>query len=206
MFARSSIIHAYPSFIDEGLTHVRDVVMPTLADMAGCAGMSMLVDRDGGRCIITSSWLDADTLSASEDAARALRDHATEIFHATADTSRWEVAAVRRDHRAHRRAGVRATWLRTDPAEVDRMIDTAKLVILPALEDLDGFCSASLMVDHDSGRAVCSTGYDNRSAMRSGCHAERALWHRLADNTAAEVLEDCEFDLAIAHLNVPELA
>ena len=42
--------------------------------------------------------------------------------------------------------------------------------------------------------------------MRSGCHAEQALWHRLADNTAAEVLEDCEFDLAIAHLNVPELA
>lgn len=206
MFARSFTIHAHPSFIDEGITHVRDVVMPTFADMDGCAGLSMLVDRDAGRCIVTSSWLDEDTLRASEAPAQSLRDNATEVFHATADTSRWEIAALRRDHRAHRRAGVRATWLRGHPAAMERMIDTCKLVLMPALADLDGFCSASLMVDRASGRAVSSVSFDSRAAMLASRETERDMWTRIGNDAGAEVLDVGEFDLAIAHLNVPEMA
>lgn len=206
MFARSFTIHAHPSFIDEGITHVRDVVMPTFANMDGCAGLSMLVDRDGGRCIVTSSWLDEDTLRASEGSAQSLRDAASEVFHATADTSRWEIAALRRDHPARRHAGVRATWLRGDPAAMERMVDTYKLVLMPALADLDGFCSASLMVDRASGRAVSSVGFDNRTAMTTSRDAEQRMWTRIGSDVGAEVLDTGEFDLAIAHLNAPEMA
>ena len=112
MHTRSSTIHAHPSFIDEGIKHARDVVMPVFADMAGCVGLSMLVDRDGGCCIITSSWRDDEAMRASEDAADRLRDQAIGIFRATAEVSRCELAALRRDHRSQRRAAVRATWLR----------------------------------------------------------------------------------------------
>ncbi|OHV03956.1 antibiotic biosynthesis monooxygenase [Mycobacterium talmoniae] len=206
MYARSSTIHAHPSFIDEGITHVRDVVMPTLADMPGCVGMSMLVDRDGGRCIITSSWLDEDALRASEGPATQLRDHAVDIFHAKAEVSRWEIAVLRRDHRADRRAGVRATWLRGEPAHMDRLVDTYKLALVPKLEELDGFCSTSLMIDPAAGRAVASVGFDDRSAMIACREAEQAIWADAVNDTGAEVLEVGEFDLAIAHLNAPEMA
>lgn len=205
MYARSSTIHAHPSFIDEGITHVRDVVMPTLAGMAGCVGMSMLIDRDGGRCIVTSSWLDEDALRASEASADDLRDHATAIFHATAEVSRWEIAALRRDHRSDRRAAVRATWLRCDPAQLDRLIDTYKLALMPRVEDLDGFCSTSLMIDPDSGRAVSSVSFDDRAAMIATRGTERAIWAGAVTDTGVEVLEVAEFDLAIAHLNAPEM-
>jgi hypothetical protein len=206
MYARSSTIHAHPSFIDEGITHVRDVVMPTLADMKGCAGMSMLIDRDGGRCIITSSWLDEDTLQGSEEPAGQLRDHATGIFHATAEVSRWEIAVLRRDHRSRRRAGVRATWLQTDPAGLDRLADTYKLALVPKMEDLDGFCSASLMVDRASGRAVSSVSFDDWTAMLASREAEQAIWAEAVNDTGVLVSEVGEFDLAIANLNAPELA
>ena len=206
MFARATTIHAHPSFLDEGITHVRSVVMPTLADMDGCAGMSMLVDRDAGRCIVTSSWLDDDTLRASETGAQRLRDRATEIFHATAEVTRWEVAAVRRDHRSRRYAGVRVTWLRTDPAGCEQMIDTYKLALMPDLEDLEGFCSTTLLVDRSSGRAVSSVSFDDRAAMVASRGGEQAIWARAVNDAGAEVLEVAEFDLAIAHLNVPELA
>jgi hypothetical protein len=206
MYARSSTIYAHPSFIDEGITHVRDVVMPTLADIEGCAGMSMLIDRDGGRCIITSSWLDADALRASEEPAGKLRDHATGIFHATADVSRWQLAVLRRDHRAHRRAAVRATWLQMDPVDLDRLVDTYKLALVPKMEDLDGFCSVSLMVDPASGRAVSSVSFDDRTAMLASREAEQAIWADAVNDTGAHVSEVCEFDLAIAQLNAPELA
>ncbi|MBS9532084.1 hypothetical protein KIH27_00615 [Mycobacterium sp. M1] len=205
MFARSFTIHAHPSFLDEGITHVRDVLMPTLADMDGCAGLSMLVDRDAGRCIVTSSWLDEDTLRASEERTAPLRDHVTEIFHATTDTAHWEIAAVRRDRRSRRHAGVRATWLRTDPAGVDRMIDTYKLALMPEMADLDGFCSTTLLVDRDSGRAVSSISFDDRAAMVASRQAEQVLWAKAVNDAAAKVLETREFDLAIAHLNAPEM-
>lgn len=204
MFARASTFYARPSFIDEGITHIRDVVIPTLADMEGCAGLSMLVDRDGGRCIVTSSWLDEDALQASEEPAGALRDHAVEIFHATADISRWELAALRRDHRAQRRACARVTWLQT--ADMERLVDTYRLALVPEMEVLDGFCSTSLLVDRPSGRAVCSVGFDDWAAMLAGRAAEQAIWAKAVDDASAEMLEVGEFDLAIAHLNAPEMA
>lgn len=205
MFARATSIHAHPSFLDEGITHVRSVVMPALADTDGCAGMSMLVDRDDGRCIITSSWLNEDTLRASEAGAQLLCDRATEIFHATAEINRWEIAAVRRDHRSRRHAGVRVTWLRTDPAGCERLIDTYKLGMMPAMEDLGGFCSTTLLVDRPSGRAVSSVSFDDRAAMVASRAGEQAIWARAVNDAGAEILEVGEFDLAIAHLNAPEM-
>lgn len=205
MFACATTIHAHPSFLDEGITHVRSVVMPTLADQDGCAGMSMLVDRDAGRCIITSSWLDEDTLRGSEDSAQQLCDRAREIFHATAEITRWEIAAARRDHRSRRHAGVRVTWLRTDPARCERMIDTYKLALMPEMADLDGFCSTTLLVDRPSGRAVSSISFDDRAAMVASRSGEQAIWAKAVNDAGAEVLEVAEFDLAIAHLNVPEM-
>lgn len=205
MYARASTIHAHPSFIDEGITHIRDVVMPKLADMAGCVGLSMLVDRDAGRCIVTSSWMDEDTMRASERAADRMRSHALGIFHATSEVSRWEIAVLRRDHRSCRRAAVRVTWLRSDPAELGRLVDTYKLALLPHLEDLDGFCSASLLVDRASGRAVSSVSFDDWAAMLASRDAEQAIWVQAVEDTDVEILKIAEFDLAIAQLNAPEL-
>ncbi|MGV0627380.1 hypothetical protein [Mycolicibacter minnesotensis] len=206
MFARATSLHSHPSFLDEGITHVRGVVMPTLADMTGCAGMSMLVDRDAGRCIVTSSWLNADTLRASEGGAQQMRDRAAEIFHATAEVTRWEIAAVRRDHRSRRHAGVRVTWLRTDAAGCEQMVDAYRLALMPALADLDGFCSTTLLVDRHSGRLVASVSFDDQAAMLGSRGAEQAIWAKAVNDADAEVLEVAEFDLAIAHLNVPEMA
>ena len=205
MFARSSTILARPSFIDDGIAHVGDVVMPALARMDGCTGLSMLVDRDAGKCIVTSSWQDRDAMEASEVEARTLHDDAATVFHATADTARWEVAMLRRHRPSSRRANVRVTWLQTDPAEMDRFIDTCKLALLPELQDLDGFCSASLLVDRPTGRAVSSVSFDSRPAMLATREADQTIWAKVVNETAARVAEVGEFDLAIAQLSLPEV-
>src|SRR5262249_43379681 len=63
VYARSTTIRAQPSSIDAGIAHVRDEVMPALRDVDGCIGVSLLVDRQSGRCIATTAW-------QSEDARR----------------------------------------------------------------------------------------------------------------------------------------
>jgi hypothetical protein len=47
-------------------------------------------------------------------------------------------------------------WFRGDPDRVDQGINVYNLTNLPGLKDLEGFCSASLLVDRVSGRAVTS--------------------------------------------------
>ena len=66
MYARSSTFQARPESIDEGIAFVRDEVMPTASDMDGCIGLSLICDRDSGRCIATTAWSTEDAMTASE--------------------------------------------------------------------------------------------------------------------------------------------
>ena len=56
MYARTTILQADVAKIDEGISLVRDQVIPSVTAMDGCDGMSMLVDRQSGRCIATTAW------------------------------------------------------------------------------------------------------------------------------------------------------
>src|SRR5690606_25265084 len=120
VFARSTTIHAHPSYIDAGIKHVRDIVMPALADIDGCLGLSLLIDRGSGRCIATSSRRAGDVLRSREGMARMLRDEAARMVHATTDVADWDIAAMHRAHHASRGSCCRVTWVELDPAQIGR--------------------------------------------------------------------------------------
>jgi len=65
MYARSTTINGNPGSIDAGIAHVRDEVMPMVTAMDGCLGMSLVVDRETGRCIATTSWETEEAIAAS---------------------------------------------------------------------------------------------------------------------------------------------
>jgi hypothetical protein len=103
-------------------------------------------------------------------------------------------------------ACVRCTWLSMDAAGIAHAIETYRMVTLPALEEMEGFCSASLMVDRATGRAVSSATFASRDAMVTSRSAAQALRSRMADDAGAAVTDIHEFDLVLAHLHVPEMA
>jgi quinol monooxygenase YgiN len=206
MYARSTTIQAQPSSIDDGIAHMRDSVMPALQGIDGCVGMSLLVDRTSGRCIVTSSWESEEAMRASEEAVRPIRDRAAELFGGGAQIEEWEIAAMHREHRAGEGACVRATWVKVDPAQLDGGIEFYKATILPALEELEGFCSASLLVDRRTGRGVAAATFDNAEAMERNNDALDRIKATGSQEANAEVLDQCDFELAVAHLRVPEMA
>ncbi|MGH3960721.1 antibiotic biosynthesis monooxygenase [Mycobacterium sp.] len=205
MYARSTTIEAQPSCIDAGIAHVRDVVMPALREVAGCVGMSLLVDRESGRCIATSSWETQEAMHASAERVRPVRDQTAQAFGGSPTVDQWEIAVLRRDHYSGPGACVRATWLKVRPDQFDRAITFYRESVLPAIEELDGFCSASLMLDRASWRAVASSTFDSRASMERNGDQVRSLRTTALRSLGADQYDVGEFELAFAHLRVPEL-
>jgi quinol monooxygenase YgiN len=204
MFARSTTIQGDPGSVDEGITYVHDESMPALRRMEGCVGLSMLADRSSGRCIITTSWRDEAALRASEDGVRSAAERTVEILGGRADLQEWEIAAMHRVHESHDRAASRVTWLRTEPGSVQRAVDAVRLSLMPKLGDLAGFCSVSAMVRRHDGLTVASVSYDSRADLERANDGAREFREEFAPAMGIEIVDTAEFDVAIAHLRVPE--
>jgi hypothetical protein len=206
VYARSTTVLAHLKSIDAGVAHIRDEVMPTLLGMEGCIGLSMLVDRNTGRCIATSAWRTREAMLASERQLRPVRDHVAEILGNRPQVDEWEIAVLHRDHTSRSGACVRASWVRMAPAQADRVVDIYRMGLLPVMQDYDGFCSASLLVDRASGLAVSSVSYDSLESMQRSREKSDALREAGAREAGVEIVEVCEFELALAHLRVPEMS
>jgi quinol monooxygenase YgiN len=205
MHARSTTVRANPDSVDTGVAHVRDEVMPMVLGMDGCVGVSMLVNRMSGHCVVTTAWQSREAMSASAEGVRAARERAAEMMGGRPQVDEWEIAVMHRDHTSAPGAWVRATWVRMAPDQVDRGIDVYKMAVLPATQEFEGFCSASLMVDRDSGYAVSSVTFDSREAMERSRVRGEQLREQTARDVGLEIVEVGEFELALAHLRVPEM-
>jgi hypothetical protein len=180
--------------------------MPTLMGLDGCIGLSMLVDRTSGRCITTSAWQDQDSMRATDEQLRPLRSRGAEVMGGgQPEAEEWEIAVLHRDHMSQQGACVRATWVRMDPQQLDRGVDVFKNSALPAIEGYDGFCSASLLINRENGRAVVSVSFDSRDAMDRSRERAQQVREQTTREMNAEVVEVGEFELTLAHLRVPEL-
>lgn len=205
MYARSETVQARPDKIDTGIGYAGDELIPTLQTMPGFVGLSLLVDRESGRCITTTAWDSEDAMQASARALEPVRARAAEAFGGVASVDEWHIAAVHRKCHASEGARVRATWLKVRPDRFSQALDFYTSTVLPAIEDLDGFCSASVMAQPGSRRAVVSATYDGAENMDNNRDAARSLRTSRLRDLGAEQIDVGEFELAIAGLQVPEM-
>lgn len=206
MFARSTTIHGMPDRMDAGIAYVRDDVMPMVAHMDGCMGLSLMVDRQSGTCIATSSWRDEAALHGSFEDLATIRTRATEIMGGSREVEEWEIASMFRDHLTHEGTCCRVTWMRTNHTDVEKGLGIYRDVLLPMLAELPGFCSASLLVNREAGRACATTSFDSREAMAASEEQGWAIRDRGVRDAGVDVYDVSEFDLVLAHLRVPEMA
>ena len=168
--------------------------------------MSLLADRSSGRCITTSAWESEDARRASAPAVEEVRNRAAEIFGGGSPTvEEWEIAVLHRDHDAGEGACVRVTWANVDRDQVDSGIEVFKAA-LPAMQEIEGHCSASLLVNRTSGRGVSSVAYENAEVMERNQAEMDRLKGSVSADAAARITEEHDFELVIAHLRVPEMA
>jgi heme-degrading monooxygenase HmoA len=206
MYARSTTIDANRATIEAGIAHIRDEVLPALSQLSGFVGLSMMVDRESGRCIATSAWQSEDAMRASADQVQPVRNRVSEILGGRPEVEEWDIAVLHRDHPTHEGACVRAAWLQVDPARLEDAINTFKIGALPRIEGLEGFCSASFMVNRTAGRAVSSVCFESRAAMEVTREQSKQIRSAASQQVGATVLDVREFELSVAQLHVPEMA
>lgn len=203
MYARSTTISGDPAAIDAGIDFVKNDVMPAIMAVDGCAGMSLVVDRDSGRIIATSSWHSQEAMAASRDQLAALRARGGELVGGAPEVEEWEVVVMHRDHATHDGSCCRITWAR--PSNLDAMLEMWRSTLLPRIEEMEGFGSASMLVNRSSGVMCGTVSFDSRAALDASRDAAAALRDKAVSEGATEILDVAEFDLVIAHLRVPEL-
>ncbi len=206
MFARSSTFRGDRAGLDNGIDYVRDDVMTLLEQVDGFVGLSLMVDRGSGECVATTSWETADAMRASGDRLTGVRERFGGLLDAPAKVQEWDVAVMRRADPRPVERWCRVTWLRTTPDKLDRGIGIYRTALLARIEQLPGFCSASLMVDRARGGICATASYASLESLQQS--RDEAWMIREAGIREAEVdiMDAAEYELAIAHLRVPELA
>jgi heme-degrading monooxygenase HmoA len=204
MYARSTTVHGNSQSLDDAIAYLRDEVMPAVQQMDGCIGMSMMCDRDTGRCIATTAWESEEAMHNSEGGLHDMRQRYAQMLGGTPEVQEWEITLLHRLHHAPDGACCRVLWSSGNPDDVERVMDAVRMTLLSRMEDLPGFCSVSMLVDREKGRAATAVVYESRAAMNRATEAARPLREEFNQLTGWKFTEIAEFDLALAHLRVPE--
>jgi hypothetical protein len=200
MYARSTTFHGKPENIDAGIRFLKTEAAPMLYPIEGCRGLSLLVDRQTGECIATSSWNSEEAMLASDKELRPLRDRGRDVLGGSMDIDAWEIALLCRSHHGE---CARVSWVKGD---LDAMIKTFRDSILRQLKQTPGFCSASLFVNRSDEIGCVTTAWQDRRAMEGSRLAADEMRSRVADEAGGEIVQVHEFELAHSHLHVPEMA
>src|SRR5690242_13170421 len=156
VFARSTTVDGRPESVDAGVAHVREHVVPAALRTDGCVGLSVLVDHPSGCCILTTAWRSDAALRAADAVLRPHVERVAALLGGRPEDEEWEIAVFHRGRPAPPGAVVRTVRVQVDAARVDHAAALYRMVLLPKVEEFEGFCSASLLVDRTFGHTVSS--------------------------------------------------
>jgi quinol monooxygenase YgiN len=206
MYARSTTIRGTTAAIDAGIAYMREEAMPAIREMPGCTGLSLLVDRDTGRCIATSAWEDEDSMRASAERVHPMRERLVASFGGEPEVHEWEIAVLHRAHALHDHGAARLTWAQVDDGRLDAFLEAYRANLMPRLQALPNFCSLSLLADRAAERVVGTVTFHSRVALEAARDRSRMMRQEFTGSVGARVLEVAEMDVALSHLRVPEMA
>ena len=110
MYARSTTVNADAQRLDSGVAYARDEALPMLQGMTGYVGLSVLVDREGGRCIATTAWDSEESMHASTLSIQPIRDRFVEVLGGAPTVHEWEIAVLHRKQETGDGAWARVSW------------------------------------------------------------------------------------------------
>jgi quinol monooxygenase YgiN len=100
----------------------------------------------------------------------------------------------------------RSTTFHGNPDKIDAGIAFVKNEAAPMMDGIDGCRGLSLLVDRQTGQCIATSSWESHAAMRASRSAASDMRMRAATDSGGDIVDVHEFDLAYAHLHVPEMA
>jgi heme-degrading monooxygenase HmoA/predicted ester cyclase len=195
MYVRMNMLSGDPARLAEGARYLEGTVRPHVEAQHGNRGLAFLTNADLGLCVIASYWDTVDAMTASEQAVQVSRKEITELMRGTVTVEQYEVPVFVRRSRPPAGAGVRMTRTEGSPASLDAAIDEFRNTAIPELMDMPGICSAQLMADRATGRAIVVTAWEDAAAMAAARAAAARLRADVIAVTHAQIRSVEEFRL-----------
>jgi heme-degrading monooxygenase HmoA len=195
MYVRSSRLQFPPDQLDKAIAHFKEVTVPAARQVAGFAGIVMLVNRSSGDCAGNTFWESGDALKASEDLGSQLRTQA-------AGAAGGKVTSVERYEIVIRELATpptSGTYIRVNvgeasPAKLDTLVQRMRAEALPTVQGQRGFRALNLGIDRESGRFMIVSVWDTPEDREASFAAIQEMRTRLFADIDAKNVEVAEYE------------
>jgi len=169
VFARITRVASSPENIAQRAAVFERDLLPQIRDLPGFEGAAALGDRESGRGVSVTYWADAAAMRASEPAASAGWDQATQAGSTVLDIQRYELVVVERVAPPRANVFVRSNELDATTEKLDATIQFVRDKVLPNVRSQTGFRGMLMGVDRETGHCLVTS-----------------IWETAADRDASE--------------------
>ena len=164
MFARV-ITFTGAEHIDDGVTFVREKVMPTISGLQGYRGMTISADRSGNLVGILSLWESEADRKASDAALAGARQEGLGVIGGQMTVENYEQVMVEMAGEAGPGSALLVQRVSMDPGVMKDNEAFFAREVAPRIKANPGFVGLRQLVDRESGRAIVGTVWTDRAAL-----------------------------------------
>jgi hypothetical protein len=162
---RFNLITADPLRLGDVVKFIEAEVHPEVESQPGSLGMSLYTNPDLGVAILESFWVSHDALRISEHVVAPSRREVVRRAAGTVSVERYRVPVFEREAPPRAEAGLRLTRMDVEPSRVEDGVEAYGDTVVPWLADTEGFCSALLLVDRNTGHSISEAIWRNPPAL-----------------------------------------
>jgi hypothetical protein len=201
VYARLTLHTADPERLGELISHYEHEVRTDFTHQAGSRGMSVLVNDDLGVALVEAYWATEDAMRAN-DASFVRPVHDAAFFGATVSIEHYEVARFVHVAPARPGAAINMTRLDSQPKSIDDIRAAYDDLAIEPLATSNGFCTAVLLIDPESGHAVIETIWHDVEALVAarGLSAARRLDAVKGGNVTVRGIDQYRLDFQAVEL------
>lgn len=162
---RFNLITADPPRLGDCVKYIEADVRAGVESLPGNLGTSLYMSPDTAVAIFQSFWSSLTALAQSEGDVAPARREAVRRAAGTVTVERYRVPVFELDARLFPGAGVRLNRMNIEPGRLLDAVEAYGDTAVARLAETDGFRSALLLADRDSGHSISETIWRDPEAL-----------------------------------------
>lgn len=198
LHSRFNLITADPAKLGDAVTFIESAVRPAVESQPGSLGMSLYTNPTLGVAVLESVWASGDAMRDSEHTVSQDRRDAVQRAAGTVCVERYRVPVFEQEAPVRPGAGLRLTRMDIEPSRVEDGVEAYGDTVVPWLAETDGFCSASLLIDQNTGHSIGESVWSNPEALAASRSVAAAMRLDMAASSGCVIRAVEEYGLVFS--------